>query len=86
MKRPILYHTIGIGQQWGTVKMHIYPDCFYLTKKRTMGVMDMTGCTETVTHTEIYEDRHICELCLTREKNLSASASQREKTPHGRHH
>ncbi len=60
----IHYHTVGVGQQYGTVRFHIFKDCFHLLKNRTMGPMDMTGV---ITEALLPKgSKNICKLCQKR--------------------
>jgi hypothetical protein len=65
------HHVVGTTQYEGTCKMHLFPDCHQLQKRRiahmAWGDRDSTGVTASVSIENLKEWR-ICRICAKREK------------------
>lgn len=82
--RPVWFHTVGVGQYFGTVKWHRFEDCGHLRKKRPhwSGPVKRWTTTEEYTRvddrdeSEVPESRR-CKICERRYRPNSEYATEK---------
>ena len=81
------WHTVGVGQYFGTVKFHRFQDCGHLRKERPHWSGPVKKWTTTNLYTRVdYEERDVpesrrCQTCERRYRQNNPAQTRPAKSP-----